>query len=171
MRLEPEELNEMARAAELHDIGKMAVPDEILNKPGPLDERETEFVRHHTLVGERILAAAPALESVAKLVRHSHESYDGSGYPDGLAGDEIPLAARIIAACDAFHAMTDDRPYQPAKSPKEAMAELRRCKGARFDPDVVEAICAEVDAGRIPPPRTAPAAGVAPSLLAETAGR
>jgi diguanylate cyclase (GGDEF)-like protein/putative nucleotidyltransferase with HDIG domain len=151
MQLSAEDLDEMSRAAELHDIGKMAVPDEILNKPGPLDDRETEFVRQHTLVGERILAAAPALEHVAKIVRSSHESFDGTGYPDGLAGEQIPLAARVIAVCDAFHAMTDDRPYQPAKSPEEAMAELRRCKGTRFDPDVVEAICSEIGAGRIPP--------------------
>ena len=163
LRLSAEELDEMSRAAELHDIGKMAVPDEILNKPGPLDEREIEFVRQHTLVGERILAAAPALEDVAKIVRSSHESYDGSGYPDGLAGDQIPLAARIIAVCDAYHAMTDDRPYQPAKSPREAMEELRRCKGTRFDPEVVEAICAEIEAGAIPPRRESfPASGPAP---------
>ena len=152
MRLTPEALDEMARAAELHDIGKMAVPDEILNKPGPLDEGELEFVRKHTIVGERILAAAPALEDVAKLVRSSHESYDGTGYPDGLAGEQIPLASRIIAVCDAFHAMTDDRPYQPAMSARDAMAELRRCKRTRFDPGVVEAICAEIEAGRVPPP-------------------
>ena len=152
MRLTPEALDEMARAAELHDIGKMAVPDEILNKPGPLDEGELEFVRQHTIVGERILAAAPALEDVAKLVRSAHESYDGSGYPDGLAGERIPLASRIIAVCDAFHAMTDERPYQPAMSSTEAMSELRRCKGTRFDPDVVEAICTEIEAGRVPPP-------------------
>ncbi|HEX8052660.1 MAG TPA: diguanylate cyclase [Thermoleophilaceae bacterium] len=167
MKLSAEELDEMARAAELHDIGKMAVPDEILNKPGPLDDRETEFVRQHTLVGERILAAAPALEEVAKIVRSSHESYDGSGYPDGLVGERIPLAARIIAVCDAFHAMTDKRPYQPAMTPAEAMAELRRCKGTRFDPAVVEALCAEIGAGGIPPRvRRLPDAAPAPAPAA-----
>jgi diguanylate cyclase (GGDEF)-like protein len=150
LRLTPDALDEMSRAAELHDIGKMAVPDEILNKPGPLDDGEIAFVRKHTVVGERILAAAPALEEVAKIVRSSHESYDGSGYPDGLAGDEIPLASRIIAVCDAFHAMIEERPYQPAMKPDEAMAELRRCKGTRFDPDVVDAICTEIEAGRVP---------------------
>ena len=152
MAIGPEPLDQTARAAELHDIGKMAVPDEILNKPGPLDERETEFVRQHTIVGERILAAAPALADVAKIVRSSHESFDGTGYPDGLAGDAIPLPSRIIAVCDAFHAMIDERPHQPAMSTREAMAELRGCKGTRFDPDVVEAICAEIEAGRVPPP-------------------
>jgi diguanylate cyclase (GGDEF)-like protein len=166
MKLSAEELDEMARAAELHDIGKMAVPDEILNKPGPLDQRETEFVRQHTLVGERILAVAPALEDVAKIVRSSHESYDGSGYPDGLAGDRIPLAARIIAVCDAFHAMTDERPYQPAMTPTDAMAELRRCKGTRFDPAVVEALCTEISAGGVPPRvRRLPDTGSAPAAL------
>ena len=85
-------------------------------------------------------------------MRSSHESFDGSGDPDGLAGEEIPLASRIIAVCDAFHAMTDERPYQPAMSPVEAMAELRRCKGTRFDPEVVEAICREVEVGNLPMP-------------------
>jgi diguanylate cyclase (GGDEF)-like protein len=170
MRLAPDALDEMARAAELHDIGKMAVPDEILNKPGPLDESELEFVRKHTLVGERILAAAPALEEVAKLVRSSHESYDGTGYPDGLKADQIPLASRIIAVCDAFHAMTEERPYQPAKTPAEAMEELRRCKGTRFDPGVVDAICAEIQAGRVPPPVEQVSLGL-PPLLSEPASR
>jgi two-component system cell cycle response regulator len=167
LRLSPEELDEMARAAELHDIGKMAVPDEILNKPGPLDQGELEFVRQHTIVGERILAAAPALEDVAKIVRSSHESFDGTGYPDGRAGDEIPLASRIIAVCDAFHAMTEERPYKRAMSLQEAVAELRRCKGTRFDPDIVEAICAEIQAGCIPPAvRPVP---VAPSTAVQRA--
>ena len=161
MGLTPEQLDQTARAAELHDIGKMAVPDEILNKPGPLDQRELDFVRQHTIVGERILAAAPALADVARLVRSSHESYDGSGYPDGLAGDAIPLASRIIAVCDAFHAMTDERPYQRAMSPQETMLELRRCKGTRYDPDVVEVICAEIAAGRIPPVAQAAQPGAA----------
>ncbi|MDQ3933938.1 MAG: diguanylate cyclase [Actinomycetota bacterium] len=170
MRLAPEELDDVARAAELHDIGKMAVPDEILNKPGPLDEGELEFVRHHTLVGERILAAAPALADIAKLVRSSHESFDGTGYPDGLAGEQIPLASRIIAVCDAYHAMTDERPYQPAMAPQEAVAELRRCKGTRFDPDVVDAICAEVEAGRIPLTEAPAVPAAAASLVTPLGG-
>ena len=87
----------MARAARLHDVGKMAVPDQILRKPGPLNDREWEVIRTHTLIGERILASAPALVPVAKLVRSSHERWDGGGYPDGLSGEEIPLGARIIA--------------------------------------------------------------------------
>src|SRR5207253_8614016 len=134
----PEELDEVARAAELHDVGKMAVPEQILNKPGPLDKGELEFIRQHTIVGERILAAAPALSPVARLVRASHENWDGSGYPDGLKGEEIPLASRIIAVCDAYHAMTSNRPYQAAVPQDEALAELRRCAGSHFDPVLVE---------------------------------
>ena len=140
-----EELDDVRRAAELHDVGKSAVPDAILAKPGPLDEREWEFVRQHTLVGERILRAAPALASVAKLVRSSHERFDGTGYPDGLVGQTIPLGARIVSACDAWDAMITTRPYRKALSVADALAELRRCSGTQFDPVVVRALCAEVD--------------------------
>ena len=104
------------RAAELHDIGKIAIPEEILRKPGPLDRTEWELMRRHTLIGERILDTAPALRPVARIVRSSHEWWDGSGYPDGVAGEEIPLGARIIFVCDAFDAMTSLRPYAPAVS-------------------------------------------------------
>ena len=122
--LKAEELDDVRRAAELHDVGKSAVPDAILAKPGPLDEREWEFVRQHTLVGERILRAAPALHSVAKLVRSSHERFDGTGYPDGLVGQTIPLGARIVSACDAWDAMITTRPY------RKAMSAGRRARGA-----------------------------------------
>jgi HD-GYP domain-containing protein (c-di-GMP phosphodiesterase class II) len=144
MRLLPEDLDELARAAELHDVGKMSVPEEILNKPGPLDDVEFGFIRQHTIVGERILAAAPALASVAKIVRASHERWDGSGYPDGLTGEEIPLAARIVLVCDAYHAMTAERPYQPPVPVADALAELRRCAGTHFDPKVIEVFCDEI---------------------------
>jgi two-component system cell cycle response regulator len=126
-------------AARLHDIGKLGIPDAILNKPGPLSEAEWAFMRRHTLIGERIVAAAPTLRPVAGLVRASHERYDGGGYPDGLAREEIPLGARIIAVCDAFHAMTSDRSYQSARSAVEAMVELERCAGTQFDPAIVQA--------------------------------
>jgi diguanylate cyclase (GGDEF)-like protein len=139
------EVEEVTRAAELHDIGKMAVPDAILEKPAGLDEAETELIRQHTIIGERILAVTPALRRVGILVRHSHERYDGQGYPDKLAGEDIPLGARIIAACDAFDAMTSDRPYQPAKPIQEALDELRRCAGGQFDPVVVDAFCEEAE--------------------------
>ncbi len=145
MGLDSDELFQIARAADLHDVGKLAVPDKILNKPGPLDEAEWGFMRQHTIVGDRILSAAPALESVAKLVRASHERYDGQGYPDRLAGDEIPLGARIVAVCDAYHAMTSDRPYRKAMAHQAALLELRRGAGLQFDPDVVKAFCKLVD--------------------------
>jgi diguanylate cyclase (GGDEF)-like protein len=139
-----EELDEVVRAAELHDVGKMAIPDEILHKPGPLTDSEWSFVRQHTLIGERILGAAPALLPVAKLVRASHEHFDGSGYPDGLAGEAIPLGARIVAVCDAFDAMTTSRPYRDALSVEDALAEIRACAGTQFDPAVVDAFCDEI---------------------------
>ena len=126
------------QGAELHDIGKLAVPDAILNKPGPLDEEEWAFMRRHTLVGERILAAAPALADVAQLVRASHEHFDGSGYPDRLIGEAIPLGSRVIAVCDAWDAMTTDRPYRRAMEHADALAELERCSGTQFDPAVVK---------------------------------
>jgi HD-GYP domain-containing protein (c-di-GMP phosphodiesterase class II) len=134
-----EQLDELRRAAELHDIGKAAIPDSILNKPEGLNQYEWGFMRRHTLVGERILSAAPALGPVARLVRSSHEHWDGNGYPDGLAGSRIPLGARVVLVCDAFDAMTRDRPYGRAIPPRDALAELRRCTGTQFDPTVVEA--------------------------------
>jgi two-component system cell cycle response regulator len=137
--LEGDELDEVVRAAELHDVGKVAVPDSILHKPGPLDDTEWSFMREHTVVGDRILRAAPDLKGVARLVRASHERYDGRGYPDRLMGDEIPLGARIVSVCDSFQAMTTDRPYRPAVTREEALGELRRCAGRQFDPMVVEA--------------------------------
>jgi diguanylate cyclase (GGDEF)-like protein len=147
MGLDSDELFQVARAADLHDVGKLAVPDAILNKPGPLNDVEWGFMRQHTIVGDRILSAAPALEPVAKLVRASHERYDGRGYPDRLAGDDIPLGARIVAVCDAYHAMTSDRPYRRAMPMRSAIMELRRCSGLQFDPDVVRSFCDLVDPG------------------------
>jgi two-component system cell cycle response regulator len=140
--MEPEAIDELVRAAELHDVGKMAIPDTILNKPGPLDEDEWAFMRRHTLIGEAILSAAPALVPVARIVRSSHERYDGRGYPDGLAGDEIPVAARVVAICDAYDAMTSDRSYRRGMAPEVAIEELRRSAGTQFDPEVVEVFCA-----------------------------
>jgi diguanylate cyclase (GGDEF)-like protein len=129
----------LLQAASLHDIGKAGVPDDIVFKPGPLTADEWVFMRQHTVIGERILAAAPALAGAAQLVRWSHERVDGSGYPDGLSGEEIPLGARIIAVCDAFDAMTSRRPYRPTPMSVEgALAELRRSAGSHFDPAVVE---------------------------------
>jgi two-component system cell cycle response regulator len=139
--LEAEELDIVARAGELHDIGKVAVPDDIIHKPGALDDVEWRIMRQHTLVGERILAAAPALKAVARLVRLSHEHWDGAGYPDRLAGEEIPVGARIIAVCDTYDAITSERAYASARSHEDAIAELRRCSGTQFDATVVAAFC------------------------------
>jgi diguanylate cyclase (GGDEF)-like protein len=137
--LPEEQLDDVGRAAELHDVGKIAVPQSLLNKAGPLDDGEWEVMRQHTLVGERMLAVAPALRGVAPLVRASHERWDGRGYPDGLAGEDIPLGARIIAVCDSFDAMMTARAYKPAHDEAWCLGELRRCAGAQFDPRVVEA--------------------------------
>lgn len=129
--------------AQLHDIGKLAVPDSILLKPGPLDASEWEVVRQHTLAGERIVGRVPGLDVVADAVRASHERWDGLGYPDGLAGHEIPLSARIVAVADSYAAMTTpDRPYREPVTPEEAEAEVIRCAGTQFDPLVVEAFLA-----------------------------
>jgi diguanylate cyclase (GGDEF)-like protein len=136
-----EELEDVRRAAQLHDVGKVAIPDAILQKPGALDQAEWDFIRRHTIVGERILSAAPALSEVAKLVRASHERYDGSGYPDRLAGEQIPLGARIISVCDAYNSMTSERAYGHPVTRAEALGELRRCSGSQFDPAVVEGLC------------------------------
>jgi len=134
-----EELDEVSRAAELHDVGKAAIPDAILASPNWLDEGELAFMRRHTIVGERILAAAPALAPVARLVRSSHERWDGGGYPDRLAGTAIPLGARIVSVCDAFDAMVSNRPYAGPMTPTQALAELERNAGSQFDPQVVAA--------------------------------
>jgi two-component system cell cycle response regulator len=137
--LPQERVEQVRTTGELHDVGKVAIPDAILNKPGPLDGSEWEFVRRHSEIGERIVAAAPALGEVALLVRATHERFDGTGYPDGLVAHEIPLAARIVGVCDAYDAMITERPYQRAMDAAAALQELRRCAGTQFDPDVVDA--------------------------------
>jgi diguanylate cyclase (GGDEF)-like protein len=137
-----EDLDEIARAAELHDVGKVGIPDAILNKPGFLDAAEWEFIHQHTILGERILYGAPALRPIARLVRSSHERWDGAGYPDGLRGEEIPLGARIVSVCDAYEAMTADRSYRDAVSHTVACGELRAAAGTQFDPAVVDAFLA-----------------------------
>jgi diguanylate cyclase (GGDEF)-like protein len=139
LQLGQDEVEQVRHAAELHDVGKVAVPDAILAKQGPLTDEEWVFIRRHTIIGERIIGAAPALTRVARLVRHSHERWDGGGYPDALSGPDIPLGARIVAVADAFEAMTSPRPYSPPRSPEDALAELERCAGTQFDPAVVAA--------------------------------
>jgi diguanylate cyclase (GGDEF)-like protein len=142
------QLQTIRQAAELHDVGKLAIPEEILTKPTPLTDDEWEFVRRHTLIGERILASAPALRAAGEIVRSSHERWDGAGYPDRLTGGDIPLGSRIIAVCDAFDAMISARPYAATMSRQEAIRELVRCSGTQFDPAVVEAF-ADVQADLI----------------------
>ena len=155
LEMNAEQIDELARAAELHDIGKVGVPDAILDKPGPLDAAEWEFVRQHTILGERILSAAPALRPVATIVRASHERWDGGGYPDGLVGTQIPLAARIVAACDAYDAMTNDRCYRKARSKAAARLELLSEAGRQFDPIVVAAVLEELEEPRWEHPESA----------------
>jgi diguanylate cyclase (GGDEF)-like protein len=145
--LDGETRDVISRAAELHDVGKVAIPDAILGKPGPLEHDEEAFMRRHTVIGEAIIAEAPALRPVAALVRASHERWDGAGYPDGLAGFEIPLGARIVAVCDAFSAMRQVRPYGAVLSEQEALDELRGGAGTQFDPALVAAFCVLRGAG------------------------
>jgi diguanylate cyclase (GGDEF)-like protein len=142
--LEAEELDVLVRAAELHDIGKIAIPDEILHKPNSLSDEEWALMRKHTLVGQRVLDAAPALGPVAALVRSTHERWDGSGYPDGLSGRDIPQGSRVIHICDAYDAMIDGRPYRPSMSSEQALEELRRGAGTQFDPDLVKCFAEKV---------------------------
>jgi diguanylate cyclase (GGDEF)-like protein len=139
LELPPDETARVRLAASLHDVGKISIPDAILEKPGPLSSADWTFLYRHTLVAERILSGAPDLSQIAGIVRWSHERFDGTGYPDGLVGSEIPLAARIVFVCDAFDAMISKRPYAAALSIDEALAELRRCAGTQFDPEVVRA--------------------------------
>jgi diguanylate cyclase (GGDEF)-like protein len=148
--MDAEQRDETVRAAQLHETGKMAIPDAILNKPGPLEEAEWEFVRQHTLIGERIIASAAALVPVARLVRSSGERWDGSGYPDSLRAEQIPLGARVIAVCEAYAAMVSERPYSVAMRPSRALEELEQGAGTQFDPEVVAAFVQVAAAGDVP---------------------
>jgi HD-GYP domain-containing protein (c-di-GMP phosphodiesterase class II) len=136
------ELRWISAAAELHDIGKVAIPDAIVDKTASLEGDEWAFIRRHTVIGERIALSAPSLAPVAPLIRSSHERWDGAGYPDGLAGDAIPLGAQIIFVCDAFDAMTSDRPYRRALPAETALAELADGAGTQFSAEVVQAFAA-----------------------------
>jgi HD-GYP domain-containing protein (c-di-GMP phosphodiesterase class II) len=136
-------------AALLHDVGKISVPDEIINKPGPLDDAEWEVIRRHTIEGERMLKRiGGVLAEVGTIVRASHEDFDGTGYPDGLKGEEIPIEARIVTCCDAFSAMTTTRSYRVAMDTEAALAELRACSGTQFDPQVVAVLVDLVESGQ-----------------------
>ena len=144
--LEPRARRHAELAALLHDVGKVKMPAEIINKPGPLDDAERALMSTHTLIGEAMLETVGGLlGEVGHIVRSCHERWDGGGYPDGLAGEAIPLAARIVCACDAWSAMTTDRPYRRALTPTRAVIELRACSGTQFDPEVVTALVAVLD--------------------------
>jgi diguanylate cyclase (GGDEF)-like protein len=136
------DLRAVTQAAALHDIGKIAIPDGILEKPAPLDAREWAFMRNHPLIAQRIMSAAPALAYAARIVRSAQEHWDGTGYPDGLSGERIPLTARVVGICTAYQAMTADRPYERALTRGETIAELRRCAGTQFDPGLVPVLVA-----------------------------
>jgi HD-GYP domain-containing protein (c-di-GMP phosphodiesterase class II) len=137
-----EAVDEVVNAMHLRDVGMLAIPESMLAKPSALDPEEWALIHRHTVIGERMLAAAPELRPVAAIVRSSHERWDGEGYPDGLAGERIPIGARIVAVCDAFSAMTSPRAYRPTIPQPVALAELTRCAGQQFDPTVVDAFIA-----------------------------
>ena len=141
MGLDPARKRNVEFGALLHDVGKIAIPNEIINKPGKLNEREWEIVKTHTIEGQKMLERIGGFMSeIGTIVRASHEAWDGSGYPDGLRGEEIPIEARVVSACDAFNAMTTTRSYRRAMRPEDAIAEMEACAGSHFDPHVVEAL-------------------------------
>jgi diguanylate cyclase (GGDEF)-like protein/putative nucleotidyltransferase with HDIG domain len=142
------EVERVKSAALLHDIGKVAIPDEILHKPGPLTAEEWKLMRQHPVIGERILRVLPGLGAVARIVRHEHERWDGGGYPDGLTGEQIPVGSRVILAADTYHAITTDRPYRRARSHQHAIDELVRCTGSQFDPLVTEILVVYLEGAR-----------------------
>jgi HD-GYP domain-containing protein (c-di-GMP phosphodiesterase class II) len=144
LRLEPEVHDRLVAASLLHDLGKVAIGDEILLKPGALTRAERQVVQRHPEIGARLVARRPDLRPLVPAILHHHERWDGAGYPAGLGGGDIPLEARVIGVVDAFAAMLSDRPYSAAVSPGEACDELERCAGGQFDPTVVEAFVADV---------------------------
>ncbi|CAA9459846.1 MAG: metal dependent phosphohydrolase [uncultured Rubrobacteraceae bacterium] len=146
--LPEEEVADVEQVALLHDVGKIGVPDSVLNKPGPLEAGERALMREHPAIGERIVASIEGLAHLAPFVRAEHERWDGGGYPDGLSGERIPLASRVVFACDAFHAMTSDRPYREAMGLREALEELRRNAGTQFCPGTVRALLDVVEPDR-----------------------
>jgi HD-GYP domain-containing protein (c-di-GMP phosphodiesterase class II) len=149
--LPEDEIADVEQAALLHDVGKMGVPDAVLNKPGPLGDREWAMMREHPMIGERIVSSVEGLAHLAPIIRAEHERWDGEGYPDGLRGEEIPLTSRIVFACDAWHAMISDRPYREALG-REALDELQKNTGKQFDPRVVLALLDVVKVRHLLPP-------------------
>lgn len=144
--LDDQAVTDVEQVALLHDLGKVGIPDAILRKPGPLTDAEWEVMRTHPTVGADIVGRLDALAHLEPAIRAEHERWDGTGYPDRLAGEQIPVPSRITLTCDAFHAMVSDRPYRPAMAHDAAVLELRRCAGAMFWPEAVQALVAELDA-------------------------
>ena len=140
MKLGQEKIENLEYMALLHDIGKIGIADTIIRKDGPLDSDELDIMQQHPVIGSRIMADTISLKRMALGARYHHENYDGSGYPDGLKGSQIPLEARIISAADAYDAMTSDRPYRKGLSHETAMEELNKGSGTQFDPDVIDTI-------------------------------
>jgi HD-GYP domain-containing protein (c-di-GMP phosphodiesterase class II) len=172
LRLDAVQRRDVELAALLHDVGKIRVPTAILNKPGKLDDQEWEVMRRHTIEGEAMLCqVGGTLAGVGRLVRSSHERFDGNGYPDGLAGAQIPIEARIVCVCDAYNAMTTDRPYRQAREPGDALAELQRCASTQFDPHVVAVIERVLARRFVPEPDRPPAAVHAMLALPGRGGR
>jgi len=145
--VEGRRISEIKQVALLHDIGKIGIPDEILHKPRPLNEEEWIVMKTHPETGARIVSGISNLVHLAEAVRAEHERWDGGGYPDGLAGEDVPLASRIVLACDAWHAMTSDRPYRRSLGEDEALRRLRDASGTQFDPEVVDALIRVLRAG------------------------
>jgi HD-GYP domain-containing protein (c-di-GMP phosphodiesterase class II) len=143
--LSDEAARQVGLAAELHDIGKLAIPDHILHKPAPLDPDEWQIMHTHPEIGAWILEASPLLAPTAPLVRASHERHDGTGYPYGLRGEQIPLGARIIAVCDAYDAMTTQRVYNEPMTPRAAIERLLYAAGTQFDPTVTRIVCETIE--------------------------
>ena len=139
MGLAPDELDALYRGGIIHDIGKIGIPDAILQKPGLLTAEELHEMQRHPELGERIARPLGSATELLPIIRHHHEAFDGSGYPDGLRGQDIPLAARIVSVCDGFDALTSTRPYRPGRSPREAVEILEQGRGQQWDPDLVDA--------------------------------
>jgi len=161
LRLDKQETAEIEQVALLHDIGKIGIPDHILRKNSPLDPAEWTTMRTHSILGAEIVASIESLAHLTSAIRAEHERWDGTGYPDGLARDHIPLASRVTFACDAYHAMTSDRPYRRALDPDTALRQLQVNSGTQFDPTIIAALTRALRTGHPPDPSAAPKAPLA----------